>query len=417
MKVICQNDLSRLLSIFTVLLFVGCTPQEVERLPADWQPPKEASDEMPLPLDPPADADQGSGQEDLAPPESGTNQSDVQPEADDLPETEPEIESPMPDLIDPGALGLWDVGVKTVELTDPTRDRTFKVDLWYPVAAESAGATTEYEVDFPLIGDVASLAGIATREAPVLSDAFPLVLFSHGYGGVRFQSVFFTEHLASHGFVVASPDHPGNLLSEPWKLGDDNAALQSSIDRPLDVRFVLDTLLDGGAHLPAVDGEKIGVTGHSFGAWTALEVARTDARIDAVFPLAPGFKETATPTMVEEFALPLLIFGGTEDRTTPLSDQEIAFDLAAHPKHLVRVVGAGHLDFSNLCEVPIAMLFVDDGCDEALIDPAVVHQRVNTIGTAFALTHLADDVRYAALLERDAVLGLGNVEYEVSLQP
>ena len=46
-----------------------------------------------------------------------------------------------------------------------------------------------------------------------------------------------------------------------------------------------------------------------------------------------------------------------------------------------RVEGAGHLDFSDLCAVPIAVLFVDDGCDPESIDPAVVHARTNALAS------------------------------------
>ena len=35
---------------------------------------------------------------------------------------------------------------------------------------------------------------------------FPLVLFSHGFAGIRLQSTFLTTHLAQWGFVVASPE-------------------------------------------------------------------------------------------------------------------------------------------------------------------------------------------------------------------
>ncbi|HUD17506.1 MAG TPA: hypothetical protein VMQ59_09590, partial [Acidimicrobiales bacterium] len=36
---------------------------------------------------------------------------------------------------------------------------------------------------------------------------FPVVLFSHGYGGYPEQSSFLTDHLATWGFVVVAPDH------------------------------------------------------------------------------------------------------------------------------------------------------------------------------------------------------------------
>ena len=36
---------------------------------------------------------------------------------------------------------------------------------------------------------------------------YPVVFFSHGSGGIRMQSTYLTVALASHGYVVVSPDH------------------------------------------------------------------------------------------------------------------------------------------------------------------------------------------------------------------
>ena len=43
---------------------------------------------------------------------------------------------------------------------------------------------------------------------------FPVVIFSHGKGGLRQQSTFYTAVLASHGYVVVSPDHEGDTIVE-----------------------------------------------------------------------------------------------------------------------------------------------------------------------------------------------------------
>jgi predicted dienelactone hydrolase len=67
--------------------------------------------------------------------------------------------------------------------------------------------------------------------------SWPVIVFSHGFGGIRFQSYFLTERLATHGFIVIAPDHPGNTLVDFAQLGDDAAQAQSAIDRPLDILF------------------------------------------------------------------------------------------------------------------------------------------------------------------------------------
>jgi predicted dienelactone hydrolase len=210
---------------------------------------------------------------------------------------------------------------------------------------------------------------------------------------------------------VVAPDHPGNTIADFEMLGDDAATAQSAIDRPLDVAFVLDWAIAGDAGVE-VDPERIGATGHSFGGWTVLEAARDDARVGVIAPLAPGFQNGATPDFVAELARPLAIFGGSVDATTPFAtDQQVPYDVAQPPKALVQIVGAGHLDFSNLCEVMLLAAFVDDGCDPMSIEPADVHQRVLAVATAFLRRHLDGDVRYDEFLTTTAVEGLGKLEY------
>ena len=311
---------------------------------------------------------------------------------------------------DPSTRGPWSVGVRTVELYDAERERTFSVDVWYPASLDSPGGIPN-EYVMPVF-DTIKLGSAALRNATGAEGQWPLILFSHGFGGIRFQSFFMTEQLASHGFVVVSPDHPGNTFTEFGRLDDDEAALQSSIDRPLDLLFALDWALQSGDAPVAVDAARIGVSGHSFGGWTALEVARRESRVDVVFPLAPGFKETATPDFVAELARPILLFGGSKDETTPFeTDQLAAYDFAQPPKYLVEILGAGHLDFSNLCEIEGMQAFLDDGCDPEAVDPLIVQARVNTIATAFVQVFLLEDERYAKFLQTDYVLGLGDVGY------
>lgn len=48
---------------------------------------------------------------------------------------------------------------------------------------------------------------VSVNGKPSDKGLFPLVIFSHGYGGCGLKSVFFTEEMARHGYVVAAPDH------------------------------------------------------------------------------------------------------------------------------------------------------------------------------------------------------------------
>ena len=57
--------------------------------------------------------------------------------------------------------------------------------------------------------------------------------------GIRWQSTFYTVMLASHGYVVLSPDHPGDTLQDAFDLGDDPPLTDSYAARELDVAFLI----------------------------------------------------------------------------------------------------------------------------------------------------------------------------------
>jgi predicted dienelactone hydrolase len=343
----------------------------------------------------------------------GSDPPDAAPPGDppDARPGDPTPDAPPMAVADPGQPGPWIVGVRTVLVTDPARARMFSVDVWYPVdPANPDGGDNRYE----LLGGLISLGSPARRDAtPAPGGPWPLVVFSHGYGGIRFQSFFLTEHLASHGFVVAAPDHPGNTLLDFGQLGDDEATAQSAMDRPIDVRVTADRAI-AGELVPgvAVDATRVAITGHSFGGWTSLEAARQDPRFGVVMPLAPGFRAGSTPEFVADLARPIALFGGTLDETCPWdTDQLLPYELAQTPKALLGAIGAGHLDFSDLCSVPLATAFIDDGCDPANIDPAVVHARVKLVATAFARRYVNAELGYEAYLDPAYVTALGNVSY------
>src|SRR5262245_23650258 len=116
---------------------------------------------------------------------------------------------------DPFSRGPSAVGVRTLELRDATReDRPLPLEVWYPAvdahrgADLVAGTQDHYEVvpGFPAVPQH------AVRDAEPRPGSYPLVMFSHGFGGHRRQSTFLCTHLASHGYVVAASDHTGNTL-------------------------------------------------------------------------------------------------------------------------------------------------------------------------------------------------------------
>src|SRR3989442_1741655 len=236
---------------------------------------------------------------------------------------------------------------------------------------------------------------------------FPLVLFSHGNGGIRFQSIFLCAHLASHGYVVASPDHRGDTfvdllmgLSDP----------QGAMNRPLDLRFVTDHMLafdatPGNFFADLIDGAHIAASGHSFGGFTDFLIAGgpspvgtfTDPRVRAIFPMAPAavFDDAFFATIT----VPTLIVGGTLDTTVPFAaNQQRPFDAlppGALLDGLAELTDVGHFTFSNLCEVPRNLIALIGGFDEACQPSHLPWRYAHRNGHVFSLNF------FAALLKGD----------------
>lgn len=337
--------------------------------------------------------------------------------------------------------GAYAVGFTSFELHDASRNRTLPVQVWYPARpSEARGAPPAiYGFLFFTLESRSAVAGV-----PVASRGrFPLVVFSHGSGGIGIQSFFLTEQLASHGFVVVAPDHIGNTLIDAafGDLGEDDL-VRSAIDRPQDVSLLIDTMLDrtragGDFFHGALDPSQIGVVGHSFGGFTALAVAGgfrgetagafgidvpddfepipPDPRVRAIVPIAPA----SSPLGDGELAgirVPTLLIGGTLDRTTPVIPEITrAFaTIRAHPVYRADLRGAAHFSFTDACELigvaldaglPASLIedlvdgIEEEGCSPDLMPVAEAHRLTNLLTVAFLRRYLAGDRRYERLLD------------------
>jgi hypothetical protein len=96
----------------------------------------------------------------------------------------------------------------------------------------------------------------------------------------------------------------------------------------------------------ALDTGRAGLTGHSAGGGTTAEAGTLDTRFDALLPMA------APATSPRD--VPQALVSGTCDAI--VEDAAIAEAAGAAGVTLVRVRGAGHLAFSDLCGLELASL-------------------------------------------------------------
>jgi predicted dienelactone hydrolase len=113
---------------------------------------------------------------------------------------------------------------------------------------------------------------------------FPIILFSHGLGGSREGYEYLGRHWAGYGYVSVHIQHLGSDTSV-WQGKEKpmeamKAAIRdikTSLDRPTDVKFAIDQLIKlnrgAGPLKGRLDLDRIGMAGHSYGAWTTLVIA------------------------------------------------------------------------------------------------------------------------------------------------
>ena len=274
-----------------------------------------------------------------------------------------------------------------------------RLQLWLP-SSNADGDQEEYD-------DL--LTGLARTEGTAdCSQVRPVVVFSHGNGGIRWQSLFLTERLAAHGYVVVAPDHVGNTLFDL----DDIPRAEVAATRPGDVSAAFDFAVEAVPDCVSAE-EGYAVIGHSFGGWTALAVSGaqvdtdylavqcaedwawlcgleehlegpvadlSDDRVWAALPITPVGAFTFGPGLASQHT-PILVFGGELDDGTSMEEQvhPIFEGVGGTPKHLATVTGAGHFSFTEMCLLPGSF----NGCGEGFTPTEIVHPVVNRATLAF----------------------------------
>lgn len=244
------------------------------------------------------------------------------------------------------ASGPFAVGKVTLNLVDGSRVT--------PATGNSAGSDSRIlvtDVYYPAStgnrGDVYVDASPATSEG-----GFPLVVVAHGLYGQRTTSTATLELLASQGYVVAAPDFP---LTNFSTYASETVWLPDLFQQPGDVSFVIDSLTGTGDPIAndlvgIVDGDRVGLTGHSFGGATVLLTGFSgplaDPRIDAIVALSPFTCFFGSESFADE-SVPLLLVHGSSDAILEQiwSDELDGFTRA--PKIYAKIVGGDHMGFTS----------------------------------------------------------------------
>jgi predicted dienelactone hydrolase len=149
----------------------------------------------------------------------------------------------FPDL---SVLGKFKTKQETIELYDKKRDRTIISDLYLPKQ---------------------------------LVNKTPIFVVSNGLGAERKRFAELANYLASYGFAVAVPEHPGSNYRRQKDfikgLYQENFDATDYFNRPLDISFILDSLTEINQNQfdNKLDVKNVGIFGYSIGGTTALSLA------------------------------------------------------------------------------------------------------------------------------------------------
>ena len=190
-----------------------------------------------------------------------------------------------------------------------------------------------------------------------------LILFSHGLGGCKSQSVFLMAALAQDGYVVVAPDHqdascggsvttrkPKQKFTKPEDWTD-----QTYADRGQDIQNLYAALKEDKGWAARIDWNRVGLAGHSLGGYTALALGGAWPSwkmegVKAVLALSPYAAPFLTQGNIAHMGVPVMYQGGTRDFgiTPSIKKENGIFDKASSPAWFVEFNKTGHFGFTDL---------------------------------------------------------------------
>ncbi|MCC3448132.1 MAG: alpha/beta hydrolase [Microcoleus sp. PH2017_39_LGB_O_B] len=337
-----------------------------------------------------------------------------------LSETQAAEESGIPpaEMLQIQEKGPYNWKKSSVTLTSPNRDRTFDIDIYLPLKSPQPA---------------------------------PVVVISHGLGSDRISYEYLAKHLASYGFAVAVPEHPGSNAQQIQDLvtGRANEVAEPAefVNRPLDIKDLLDYLTQLSTTNPAYRGQldlqRVGVIGQSFGGYTALTLAGAeinfaqldkdcklenetwnlslllqcrarsldrnqynfgDPRVKAAIAINPIVSSILGETNLSKIQIPVMVIAGTADTVAPaLLEQIQPFTWLTSPnKYLVLMNNGTH--FSTIDQSPQSVFLPP--AQAIGPEPALARRYLNGLSLAFMESYLNNKSKFRPYLEPNYALGI-----------
>lgn len=315
-------------------------------------------------------------------------------------------------LTDPRQKGNFTVKKKkTWNVTDEKRKRNFYIDVYQPQT--------------------------------LANESVPVIVISHGLSSRPEDFGKWARHLASYGYVVALPQHPGSdtKQTEDFLEGFSRQIFIQNefIDRPLDISYTIDelerrndSLFSGKIYL-----KNVGIAGHSFGGYTMLAIAGAtpdfealeqdcnldigdlntalllqcralkleqkeydfkDDRVKAVFVVNPVNSGIFSTKSLAKIDIPVFIGAGSYDPATPFIFEQVTSypRLKVPRKYLQLQEGQAHVDFSQLDAGITDML--ETTIDLTLPSPQLLDGYTHSMMLSFFEVYIRNNGQYKSFL-------------------
>ncbi|MBE9138089.1 alpha/beta hydrolase [Nodosilinea sp. LEGE 07088] len=294
------------------------------------------------------------------------------------------------------------------------------------------------------------------------SGGFPLVVISHGLGGTRNSFAYLAEYLASAGIAAVTLEHAGSNDQQLLALlrGQSNAIVQDEefLRRPADVSLTLNTLSSLNNNRSPIQGQlnldRVGITGQSFGGYTALALAGatfdidglaaacppstlsfnpslllqcqaadlgdpgdrlSDDRVDSIFVINPIGSVLFGEPGYGQLAVPILVVAGTADTVAPAFPEQIQpFTWLTVPQRYLLLITPG-THFAAIGDVATGVQPVPIPPEIIGPSPELVWSYMQVLGLAYFKLTLENDQRFAPMLSAAFAAALGGDPYSLGL--
>jgi predicted dienelactone hydrolase len=284
---------------------------------------------------------------------------------------------------------------------------------------------------------------------PNTQQQVPVIVISHGLGTDSSNFEYLASHLASHGFAVIVPNHPGSDTKQLRSLmkGSANEVAEPSefYNRPLDVKFVLDEIeqRNKSQFRGLLNMEQVGIFGQSFGGYTglalagapinfaglekdckpqalkdtwnvslllqcrALELRRTaplreynlrDERIKAVIAVNPITSSIFGDAGLNNIKIPVMIVASSDDTVAPALYEQIRPFSWIGNQHKYLAVLQGGTHFSAIGEGKGSSEQVGLPSDIVGDDPVQARRYLNLLSLPFFQSYVAGVTKYTPYL-------------------